>query len=216
MKHTVESLKAFEEHVKTAWENGELPSLIHLCSGNEVKLIEIFEDIRPQDWVFVSHRAHFHCLLKGMSEETLMENIRNDRSMFNFSKELRIYQSAILAGNCGIAVGTAMAIKERGEDAHVHCFLGDGAEESGHFYEAVMFVSGHDLPVTFHIEDNDIQVDTPKLQRRGMERGLLDFEPCVQRYLYTPHWPHAGSGSKYQITFKRTHPLVPRGQLHTA
>lgn len=207
MKHTVESLRAFEERVKDAWENGELPSLIHLCSGNEEKLIEIFQDIRPQDWIFVSHRAHFHSLLKGVPEETLMENIRNDRSMFNFSKELRIYQSAILAGNCGIAVGVAMAIKERGEDAHVYCFLGDGAEENGHFYEAVLYATGHDLPVTFIIEDNAIQVDTAKLQRRGMERGLLDREPCVRRYHYTPRWPHAGSGSKHQITFKRTTPL---------
>lgn len=145
-----------------------------------------------------------------------MENIRADRSMFNFSKELRIYQSAILAGNCGIAVGVAMAIKERGEDAHVYCFLGDGAEENGHFYEAVLYATGHDLPVTFIIEDNAIQVDTAKLQRRGTERGFLDYEPCVIRYHYTPRWPHAGSGSKHQITFKRTHPLPPSGQLPTA
>jgi TPP-dependent pyruvate/acetoin dehydrogenase alpha subunit len=208
MMHTVESLMVFEERVKDAWEAGELPSLIHLCSGNEQQLLDIFADIRPQDWIFVSHRAHFHCLLKGMPEETLMENIRADRSMFNYSRELRIFQSAILAGNCGIAVGVAMAIKERGEDAHVHVFIGDGAEESGHFYEAVLYASGQDLPVTFIIEDNAIQVDTPKLARRGMTRGLLDTEPSVRRYHYTPRWPHAGSGSKHQITFNRTHPLT--------
>lgn len=206
--HTRESLIAFEARVKDAWESGELPSLVHLCGGNEDQLIEIFQDIRPQDWIFVSHRAHYHCILKGMPETDLLENIRNDRSMFNYSQELRIYQSAILAGNCGIAVGVAMAIKESGEDSWVHCFIGDGAEENGGFYEAALYASGHDLPVTFIIEDNRIQVDTPQIVRRGMEQGMLDSWPCVTRYVYQPVFPHAGSGCAHKIEFKRTHPLA--------
>lgn len=206
--HTKESLIAFEDRVKVLWESGNLPSLVHFCGGNEDQLLGIFAEIRPQDWIFVSHRAHYHCLLKGMPENVLMKNIGDDRSMFNFSKKLRIYQSAILAGNCGIAVGVARAIKESGEDAHVHCFLGDGAEENGHFYEAVLYASGHDLPVTFHIEDNRIQVDTSQFIRRGMERGLLDYEPCVIRYVYKPTYPHAGSGCAHKIVFKRLHPLT--------
>lgn len=205
--HTKKSLIEFENGVKRAWEEGMLPSLIHLCGGNEEQLLEIFSEIRPQDWVFASHRAHYHALLKGIPEWEVVGRISRDLSMFIFDKDRRFYQSAILAGNCGIAVGVAMAIKEIGEDAHVHCFLGDGAEENGHFYEAVLYASGHDLPVTFIIEDNRIQVDTPQLVRRGMERGLLDREPCVKRYTYTPTYPHAGSGCAHKITFKRTHSL---------
>lgn len=206
--HTKESLIQFENLVKDSWEHGDLPSLVHLCGGNEYQLLNIFDDIRPQDWVFAGHRSHYHALLKGIPSFDVMGFIMNDRSMFMFSKERRFYQSAILAGNCGIAVGVAMAIKERGEDAHVHCFLGDGAEENGHFYEAVLYATGHDLPITFHIEDNRIQVDTSQSLRRGMERGLLDREPCVKRYVYTPTYPHAGSGCAHKIEFKRTHPLT--------
>lgn len=206
--HTKESLIEFEDNVKRLWESGELPSLVHLCGGNEDQLLEIFSEIRPQDWVFASHRAHYHAILKGISQTDVMGLIKTDRSMFIFDAHHRFYQSAILAGNCGIAVGVAMAIKESGEDAHVHCFLGDGAEENGHFYEAVLYASGHDLPVTFHIEDNRIQVDTPQLVRRGMERGLLDREPCVKRYHYTPTYCHAGSGCAHKIEFKRLHPLT--------
>lgn len=206
--HTKESLIEFENGVKRAWEAGILPSLIHLCGGNEDQLLDIFAEIRPQDWVFASHRAHYHALLKGIPDYEVLDSILSDRSMFMFSKEHRFYQSAILAGNCGIAVGVAMAIKESGEDAHVHCFLGDGAEENGHFYEAVLYASGHDLPVAFHIEDNRIQVDTSQFIRRGMERGLLDYEPCVIRYVYKPTYPHAGSGCAHKIVFKRLHPLT--------
>lgn len=205
--HTKLSLIAFENRVKHEWEEGNLPSLVHLCGGNEEQLLHIFEDIRHQDWIFTSHRAHYHCLLKGVSEDELMEHIKADRSMFVFSRKLRIYQSAILGGTPGIAVGVALAIKASGEDAHVHVFIGDASEEQGAFYEAVMFASGHDLPITFHVEDNGRQVDTPTELRRGMTRGLLDAEPSVQRYRYTPTWPHAGSGTSKKITFKRTHPL---------
>lgn len=205
--HTKETLIDFEDQVKFAWEAGELPSLIHLCGGNEDQLLEIFSEIRPQDWVFASHRAHYHALLKGIPMGEVIEFIKTDRSMFMFSKEHRFYQSSILAGNCGIAVGVAMAIKERGEDTHVYCFLGDGASENGHFFEAVMYASGHDLPITFILENNNIQVDTPVLQRRGMERHPLSSEPCVREYRYTPTYPHAGSGCSHKITFKRTHSL---------
>lgn len=207
MTHTVESLIAFESRVKDEWEAGNLPSLIHLCGGNEEQLLEIFGKIREQDWVFTSHRAHYHALLKGLTEDEVFDYIRSDRSMFIFSRAKRFYQSAILGGCCGIAVGVARAIKEWGEDARVYVFLGDGAEEEGGFYEAVLYVSGHNLPVTFFIEDNNLQVDTPKFLRRGMDRGLLDGETCVRRYHYKPKFPHAGSGCATQIKFNRTHPL---------
>ena len=92
---------------------------------------------------------------------------------------------------------------------HVWCFLGDGADHEGHFYEAVMFVQGHDLPCTFIIEDNNRSVDTDKWQRRGQntprEFGVGSsgwFARCVRRYEYTPVYPHAGSGCKHHIVFK--------------
>lgn len=206
--HTKETLIAFEERVRQAWEAGELPSLLHLSGGNEDDLLEIFQHIRPQDWIFVSHRAHYHALLKGMSEDVLMENIRSDRSMFTFSRELRIYQSAILGGCCGIATGVAQAIKDRGEDAHVWLFQGDGASDNGRLYEALMYATGHDLPITFIVENNGIQVDTTIAVRRGPNRRFFKMEsPNLVEYKFTPRWPHAGSGCKTQITFKRTTPL---------
>jgi TPP-dependent pyruvate/acetoin dehydrogenase alpha subunit len=207
--HTRESLKAFEEKIRLAWEAGELPSLIHLCGGNEDQLLEIFQHIRPQDWIFTSHRAHYHCLLKGMPEDELEAFIRSDRSMFAYSRELRIYQSAILGGCCGIATGVAKAIQQNGEDAHVYCFIGDGAVDNGHLYEALNYATGHRLPVTFVIEDNDRQVDTSIESRRGPH--WLDFvmeSPNLIRYQYESRWPHGGSGCAHQITFQRQHPLT--------
>lgn len=200
--YTAERLVALEDAVRESWEQGDLPYLVHLSGGNEQQLIEIFNEAEEGDWFFVSHRNHYHSLLAGIPMNVVMENIANGGSMFSYSRKHRVFSSAILAGNCGIAVGVAMALKEQGSKNQVWVFMGEGSEENGHFYEAVLYVSGHDLPVNFIIEDNAIQVDTPKLLRRGMERGLLDAEPCVRRYHYTPRWPHAGSGCSFKINFK--------------
>lgn len=206
--HTRETMIAFEERIRLAWEAGELPSLIHLCGGNEGQLLDIFSEVQERDWIFVSHRAHFHCLLKGMPEDELEANIRADRSMFCFSEKYRIYQSAILGGCCGIATGVARAIKDAGGRERVWCFLGDGAADNGHLYEAAMYATGHDLPISFIIENNRKQVDTDIETRRGPNHlRFALYAPCVREYEYTPRWPHAGSGCAHQITFKRTTPL---------
>lgn len=206
--HTAESLIAFELCVKGLWESGDLPSLIHLCGGNEHQLLEIFQTIRPQDWVFLSHRGHYGALLKGMSEDRLMEFIRSDRSMFIFDRDLRIYQSAILSGCVPIAVGVAAAIKAEGSDEHVNVFIGDGAADNGALWEAALYVTGHDLPCTFHIENNRRQVDTDLVTRRGQHHRLCRLvAPCVREYWYDATWPHAGSACAHQIEFKRKTPL---------
>lgn len=83
----------------------------------------------------------------------------------------------------------------------VYCFIGDGGEEEGHFYEAAMFVEANDLPCTFIIEDNNRSVDTPRDARRGKAKGLEHLFKCVRRYHYTPTYPHAGSGCNFKIEF---------------
>ncbi len=201
--HTKESLIAFENQVQGLWRAGELPSLLHLSGGNEQQLIEIFDEAQEGDWFFFSHRNHFHSILAGIPEAQVIEEIREHRSMFRFSRKRRVFSSAILAGNCGIAVGVAMALKAAGSKNHAWCFLGDGASENGHFFEAVLYASGHDLPVWFILENNNCQVDTPIELRRGMARHPLTSEPCVREYKYVATYPHAGDGIPEKITFKR-------------
>lgn len=231
MSHTKESLIAFESRVRAAWEAGELPTLLHLCGGNEDQLLNIFKEIQPGDWVFSTHRNHYHALLAGIPEEQVFAAIMEGRSMFMFSKAHNFFTSAILAGTCGIAAGVAYDIRatftrehpevirarrsrtkfmsppaDEPREPRVWCFLGDGATEQGHFAEAVAFVAGHDLPCTFIIEDNDRQVDTRKADRRGPRAHdwahQITWPGCVRTYHYVSTYPHAGSGCKFQITFK--------------
>lgn len=199
--HTRESLIAFEDRIKAHWESGELPCLLHICGGNEDQLLDLAKDWNPGDWIFSTHRNHYHALLAGVPEADVEARILAGRSMFMFSRAHHFFSSAILASTTCIAAGVAYEIKQRGGTEKVVCFVGDGAEEEGHFFEAVHFATGHDLPITFIIEDNDRQVDTNKAARSRLA-VLLDAFPCVRRYHYTPTYPHAGSGCKFQINFK--------------
>ena len=196
-----EQLIAFENRIKALWEEGELRYLLHLCGGNEDQLIKIFSRMKEGDWIFSTHRSHYHALLAGISEQRVEKLIRQGDSMFIFAKEKNFLSSAILAGTCCIAAGVAWDIKEKGGKEHVWCFLGDGAEDEGHFYEAVLFASGHKLPCTFILEDNNRSVDTDKAERRGTHVPQWP-EEYVQRYHYEPVYPHAGSGCKHHIIFK--------------
>jgi TPP-dependent pyruvate/acetoin dehydrogenase alpha subunit len=199
---TKDELIEFEQVVASHWEAGDLPYLIHLSGGNEDFLIDHFnEEVKNGDWIFSTHRNHHHALLAGIPRNELLAKILAGNSMFVFDRERHFYTSSVLAGTCAIAAGVAYALKEEGSDNWVYCFLGDGAEEQGHFYEAVMFVEGQDLPCMFIIEDNDRSVDST-LQERMPTKFRMEWPSCVIRNKYTPTYPHAGNGTKKHIVFK--------------
>ncbi len=197
---TKEELISFESNLIDLYHAGEIPSVMHFCGGNEDQLIEIFKDIQPGDYIFSTHRTHYHYLLAGGTQEDLLDRIRKGDSMYVYNKDLNFLCSCILAGCAGIAAGAAWAIKEKKEDKKVWCFIGDGAEDEGHFYEAVMFVQGHNLPCTFILEDNNRSVDSSKKQRRGQE-NVIDWPSCVKKYSYEPNLPHCGSPTGAWLKF---------------
>jgi TPP-dependent pyruvate/acetoin dehydrogenase alpha subunit len=118
-----------------------------------------------------------------------------------FDNTKNFFTSSILAGTACIAAGVAWALKANGSKNKVWCFLGDGAEEQGHFYEAVMMVQGHSLPCKFIIEDNDRSVDS-SIKLRVPNQFRFNFPECVIRNKYTSTYPHAGNGTKKIIKFK--------------
>lgn len=198
-EQTISELIAFEKRIVDLFEDAHIPHPIHLSGGNERQLLAIFKEIRPGDYVFSTHRNHYHYLLAGGPPERLEQLILNGNSMHVFDRERNFLTTAIVAGGPAIAAGVACGLKRQGSSARVWCFIGDGAEDEGHFYEAVRYVDGHDLACTFIIEDNDRSVETPKSERHG--RKTLAWPPCVRRYSFTPTYPHVGTGTGNIIEF---------------
>ena len=123
MKYTVDSLRRFELDVVDAFKNKEIRAPVHLYHGNEEKMIEIFENIRNQDWIFCTWRSHYQCLLKGVPEQKLMEKIKEGQSISLNFPEYKIFSSAIVGGNIPIATGVALSNKLRNIDEMVYCFV---------------------------------------------------------------------------------------------
>lgn len=198
---TEESLKQFESNLAEMFEQGKIRAPLHLSGGNEHELIALFSTIKPRDYVFSTHRNHYHYLLKGGDAIALKDEILGKkgslcngeaRSMNFCDPSINFYTSAIVGGNCAIAVGAALAMKKKKSKAHVWCFIGDGAEDQGHFVEAARFAYARQLPLTFVIEDNDRSTDSTK-QERWHNYPPIKF-PNIIRYTYERIYPHVGIG----------------------
>lgn len=169
-----ERLRAFELGLQERM--GEFQCSVHLCLGQEDVPAVLHESLRPQDWLFSTHRSHGHFLAKGGSEARLLAEIEGLEDGVNggFSGSqsfcdpaINFHSTAIVGGLIGVAVGTALALKRRGADAIVVCCIGDAATEQGVFWESANFAALHKLPLLFVCEDNGLSVHAPLRLRQA-------------------------------------------------
>ena len=179
-----------ENIIKEEFRKGNLRVYLHMCGGNEDNLIEVFKNIEEDDWVFATHRNHYHCLLKGMPVEELLEKIKKYGSMYIFDKKRRIFTSSIVGGVLPIATGVALGIKLRNEKEHVWVFIGDMAANTGMYHECLNYSIGHDLPITFVVEDNGYGImNTKKVWGDFNKKNNKEI-----RFEYKRKYPHVGIG----------------------
>lgn len=181
---TPTELIEFEEEVARAFDAGRIPGPIHMNSDTQAEaLIRIFGEIPRDAWVLSTWRSHWHALLHGVPRQLVMEEILAGRSMMLHFPEHRFMTSAIVGGMLPIACGLAAG----GEK--VYCFLGDMAESTGAFKDARNYASGHDLDVTWIVEDNGLSTNTPT--RRAW--GPKPFDLSYVRYEYRRTTNHYGT-----------------------
>jgi pyruvate dehydrogenase E1 component alpha subunit len=73
---TKERLIEFETEIGDTFNQGKIAAPVHLYSGNEELMLEVFKDIDVEnDWVCCTWRNHYQGLLKGIPEDVLKENI---------------------------------------------------------------------------------------------------------------------------------------------
>lgn len=181
---TPEQLRAFEADVAKRFEAKQIRAPIHLAGGNELQLIQIFESVQKDDWVLSTWRSHYHALLHGVPPDLVMQEILEGRSMMLHFPQYHFLTSAIVGGILPIAAGLAATRKP------VWCFVGDMCASTGAFADAVKYVQGHNLPVTFVVEDNGLATNTPTAVTWGTARP----KERVYTYTYKRIYPHVGSG----------------------
>lgn len=198
---TKDELIEFEEEIAELFNMGKIRAPVHLYYGNEEAIIQVFRAIRDQDWVFCSWRSHYQCLLKGVPKDRVREEIVAGRSISLCFPEHRVFSSAIVGGVLPIAVGAAMSIRQRGEDAKVYCFMGDMTAETGIAHESIKYSRNHRLPIHFIVEDNAKSVCSDT--RETWNQPRLSYEDVndayISYYRYETKYPHAGAGVRVQF-----------------
>jgi len=207
---TKDQLILFENKIGDLFNQGQIKAPIHLYSGNEDTIIEVFKDIDIEnDWVCCTWRNHYQGLLKGIPESVMQENIMNGKSMVMNLPEYKFICSSIVGGIPSIAAGIAFALKHQNKNNRVWCWVGDMSAETGAFHEAYKYSLNHNLPITFVVEDNKKSVctPTPDIWNRDQpyylnskyEGGILK-QPNLYYYQYTnDKYPHAGAGMRVQF-----------------
>lgn len=192
-------LIAFEADIAREFDAGNVHAPVHLSGGNEQQLIDIFRDVRPEDYVFSTWRSHYHALLKGIPPAEVKRQIMAGRSMFISSVEHRFYASSIMGGTLPIACGVAAEVKDKylreGGILNRHitdpmpkvwCFIGDMCSRTGHYADAARFASARNLNLTIVIEDNGLATNTPT----DDAWGIYVQEAAYLHYHYDRTYPH--------------------------
>ena len=191
----------FEKGIADLFNNKKIRAPIHLYSGNEDFLINFFKKIKKQDWVFCSWRSHYQCLLKGVSEKKLKQEILDGKSISLCFPDYKIYSSAIVGGNLPTAVGVALSLKRNNSNDKVYTFIGDMTSETGIAHECIKYSRNKKLPIHFIIEDNEKSVCTDT--RTAWSQKKLTYENVsddyVTYYKYYLEYPHAGAGKRVQF-----------------
>jgi pyruvate dehydrogenase E1 component alpha subunit len=218
-----EELIDFEKDIADLYEKGFIKFPIHLSSGNEDQLIDIFKDIKDTDWVFSTWRSHYHALLHNIPKEKVKQQILDGNSITLCFPEHNFYTSAIVGGIIPIALGVAASIKLKLDslpvdvfeysannqlrillqNKHVYCFIGDMTANTGIFKESYEYAVNNNLPITFIIEDNQYSVGTPTIEAQYSlnKNKYLDGKSRLIKYKYTNQFPHSGVGKFVAFSF---------------
>lgn len=200
MTYTEQDLIAFEDDIAESFNSGKIKAPVHLYYGNEKQIINVFSNVKKDDWVFTTWRSHYQCLLKGVDPKLIKEDILKGKSITLCYPQHKVYSSAIVAGNIPVATGVALDIKRKGGTDHVWCFVGDMASETGTFFENWKYSVNHDLPITYIIENNGKSVCTDTKKTWGCDELYFTNEKRkIIYYEYTTKYPHAGAGKRIQF-----------------
>lgn len=200
MSHlTKEDLISFEQEIAAIFATGVIRAPVHLRSGREEKLIEIFREHRigPDDYVFGYWDSHELALLKGVPRDVLKQAIVEGKSISLCFPEYKVLCSGIVGSLMGTAVGAAWSLQRQGKPGAAYIFCGEMSAETGVFHEAVKYAVNFDLPVKFIVCDNGVSVMTKTREVWGCEDPWFKdtkYESKIIYFKYVNGYPHSGLG----------------------
>jgi TPP-dependent pyruvate/acetoin dehydrogenase alpha subunit len=171
MYRTMLTIRRFEERCNHLYLQGRIPSTLHLYIGQEAVATGVCAHLRPDDYLYSTHRPHGHALAKGVSPRSIMAELYGKLtgccrgkggSMHVGDVSVGMFPAiAIVGANAPLAAGSALAAKRLTADRIAVSFMGDGALNEGAVHEAMNMAALWDLPVVFVCENNLYAASTP-------------------------------------------------------
>lgn len=157
-------IRVFEEHARTAYQQGKIGGFLHLYIGQEAVATGAIHALRPEDHVVTHYRDHGHAIARGLDAKRLMAELygketgvakgRGGSMHFADTSKNMWGGYAIVAGHLTIAVGLGIAAQRAKEPRVAMAFFGDGSTDNGAFYESLSLAAVWKAPVVFVCENN--------------------------------------------------------------
>ena len=158
------TIRDFEERLHVEIQTGEIPGFTHLYSGQEAIAVGVCEHLGSMDYIVSTHRGHGHCIAKGCDVVGMMKEIygRADGLCKGKGGSMHIADvtkgmlgaNAIVGGGPPLAVGAAIACRNRGDGTVSVAFGGDGSCNQGTVFEAMNLAVVLKVPTIFIYENN--------------------------------------------------------------
>jgi pyruvate dehydrogenase E1 component alpha subunit len=168
--HSMLLQRRFEEKVGEAYALGKIGGFCHLYIGQEAVSTGIISMLREDDYVITTYRDHGQAIARGMTPRSVMAELfgRIDGcsrgkggSMHLFDRNVNFLGGhGIVGGHVPLAAGVGFAIKYRGGDQVIICFMGESVVNTGAFHEALNMAALWKLPCVFVIENNKYGMGT--------------------------------------------------------
>ena len=174
--------RRFEERCAEMYAIGRIGGFCHLYIGQEAVSTGFISLLRPDDYIITTYRDHGQALARGMTPRAVMSELfgRQDGcakgkggSMHMFDQQLGFLGGhGIVGGHVPIATGVGFAIRYRGGDQVIACFMGESVVNTGAFHEALNMAALWKLPCIFIIENNRYAMGTAASRSTAMAEQL--------------------------------------------
>ncbi len=161
---TMTRLRTFELKVQEVYRAGDLPGFVHLYVGEEAVATGVCAHLKRDDFVYSTHRGHGHALAKGVPGREVMAELWGKSTGCSAGRggSMHLYASdygfmgtnGIVGSGIPLSAGAALSAQLRQSGQVAVCFFGDGASNSGSFYEGINLASIWSLPVVYVCENN--------------------------------------------------------------
>ena len=160
----MKTIREFEERLHVEIATGEIAGFTHLYSGQEAIAVGVCTPLSDADYIVSTHRGHGHCIAKGCDVLGMMKEIYGRRDglckgkggsmhIADFDKGM-LGANAIVGGGPPLAVGAAIACRNRGNKNVAVAFGGDGSSNQGTVFEAMNLAVVLKAPAIFVFENN--------------------------------------------------------------